>query len=267
NEATLTGSWLKNEITSIAPGQTYLTTVNPGFRGLNPIRNQLNYPISSFYGYIVEGLFQDAGDVSNHATQNGAAAGRLKYKDVNGDGKIDDNDRTFMGSPVPKFTGGFNFILRWKGIDLTAYMYTSLGGKIFNASRWFTDFYPSFQGAAIATRVKDSWTPTNTGATIPIFESASNFSTNQIANSYYVENGNYLRLQNVTVGYTFPASMVDKWKMTKLRVYAAANNLFTITKYKGLDPGVGGNADTNFGIDVGNYPLTKQYTLGLNLGF
>jgi TonB-linked SusC/RagA family outer membrane protein len=266
-EATFTGSWLKNEITSIAPGQTYLTTINPGFRGLNPIRNQLNYPISSFYGYIVEGLFQDAGDVSNHAQQNGAAPGRLKYKDVNGDGKIDDNDRTFMGSPVPKFTGGFNFILRWKGIDLTAYMYTSLGGKIFNASRWFTDFYPSFQGAAIATRVKDSWTPTNTGATIPIFESASNFSTNQIANSYYVENGNYLRLQNVTLGYTFPAAMVDKWKMTKLRFYAAANNLFTITKYKGLDPGVGGSADTNFGIDVGNYPLTKQYTLGLNLGF
>jgi TonB-linked SusC/RagA family outer membrane protein len=266
-EATLTGSWLKNEIIYIAPGQTYLTTVNPGFRGLNPIRNQLNYPISSFYGYIVEGLFQDAGEVSTHATQNGAAPGRFKYKDVNGDGKIDDKDRTFMGSPVPKFTGGFNFILRYKGIDLTAYLYTSLGGKIFNASKWFTDFYPSFQGAAIASRVKGSWTPTNTGASIPIFESASNFSTNQIANSYYVENGDYLRLQNVTVGYTFPMNMLERLKMTKLRIYAAANNLFTITKYQGLDPGVGGNADTNFGIDVGNYPLTKQYTLGLNLGF
>jgi hypothetical protein len=115
--------------------------------------------------------------------------------------------------------------------------------------------------------VKGSWTPTNTGATIPVFESASNFSTNTQSNSFYVENGSYLRMQNVTLGYTFPAGMLDRLKMTKFRFYVSTNNLFTITKYSGLDPAVGGAADTNFGIDVGNYPVTRSYTLGVNVGF
>jgi len=268
-EVTVNGSFLKNEITELAPGVKYLTSAdaNPGFRGIFPIRNQLGYSISSFYGYSVEGLFKDAADVSAHATQDGAAPGRFKYRDLNGDGKIDDNDRSFLGSPVPKFTGGINFTIRYKNFDLGAYGYASLGNKIFNVSKWFTDFYPSFQGAAISERVKDSWTPTNTGATTPIFESASNFSTNTQSNSFYVENGSYFRLQNLTVGYTLPVTILEKVKLSKLRVYATTNNLFTITKYQGLDPSVGGNADTNFGIDVGNYPITRQYTIGVNLGF
>jgi hypothetical protein len=142
-----------------------------------------------------------------------------------------------------------------------------LGNKIFNVSKWFTDFYPSFQGAAISERVKDSWTTTNTGATIPVFESASNFSTNTQSSSFYVENGSYLRLQNVTLGYTFPASLLDRFRLTKFRLYLGANNLFTISGYQGLDPAVGGAADTNFGIDVGNYPVTRSYTAGVNIGF
>ena len=266
-EASLNGSFLHNEITELAPGLTYLTTVNPGFRGINPIRNQLGHSISSFYGYKVAGIYQNAGEVTGSATQSGAAPGRFRYEDINGDGVIDDKDRTYLGSPVPKFTGGFNFTVRMKGFDLSAYLYTSLGNKIFNVSKWFTDFYPSFQGAAISERVKDSWTPTNTGATTPIFESASNFSTNTQSSSFYVENGSYLRMQNLTLGYTLPTNMLDRVKLNKLRVYTAVNNLFTITGYKGLDPSVGGAADTNFGIDVGNYPITKQYTIGINLGF
>jgi hypothetical protein len=266
-ELNVNGSFLNNEITELAPGLTYLTTVNPGFRGINPIRNQLGYSISSFYGYIVDGLFENPAAVTASANQPGAAQGRFKYRDLNGDNKIDDNDRTYLGSPVPKFTGGVNFTVRMGGWDLGAYFYTSLGNKIFNVSKWFTDFYPSFQGAAIAARVKDSWTPTNTGATIPLFESASNFSTNTQSNSFYVEDGSYLRLQNVTLGYTLPSGILDKLHMTKLRLYMTANNLFTISGYQGLDPAVGGAADTNFGIDVGNYPVTRGYTAGINIGF
>ncbi len=266
-ELAVNGSFLKNEITALAPGLTYLTTANPGFRGINPIRNQLGYSISSFYGYKVEGLFSSADDVKAHAQQADAAPGRFKYKDINGDNKIDENDRVWLGSPVPKFTGGITLTLRYMNFDLVAYGYTSIGNKIFNVSKWFTDFYPSFQGAAISERVKDSWTPENTGATTPIFESASNFSTNTQSNSFYVEDGSYFRLQNLTIGYTLPAPLLDKMKLTRLRLYASTNNLFTITKYQGLDPAVGGAADTNFGIDVGNYPITRQFTLGLNLGF
>ncbi|WP_394333994.1 SusC/RagA family TonB-linked outer membrane protein [Chryseolinea serpens] len=266
-EIALNGSFLHNEITEIGNGQTYMTTVNPGFRGINPIRNQLGQSISAFFGYQVQGLFHNAEEVSSAATQDGAAPGRFRYKDINNDGKIDAADRTFIGSPVPKFTGGFNFTLRYKNFDLVAYLYTSLGNKIFNQSKWFTDFYPSFQGAAISNRVKDSWTPTNTGGKIPVFESASNFSTNTQSSSFYVENGSFLRLQNITLGYNLPTAVLERLKMTKLRLFISGNNLFTITGYKGLDPAVGGAADTNFGIDVGNYPVTRGYTAGLNLAF
>lgn len=280
-ELNVTASWLKNEITGLPGDQTYIGTINPGFRGINPIRNQLGQSISSFFGYKVDGLWQSNEEVAQanaldgdatSAFQTGAAQGRFKYKDITGpngvpDGVISDLDRTWLGSPVPKFTGGFNFTLRYGNFDLVAYVYTSLGNKVFNVSKWFTDFYPSFQGAAISERVKGSWSPTNTGASIPIFESASNFSTNTQSSSFYVEDGSYLRFQNVTLGYTLPTAMLNRFKMTKLRFFASTNNLFTITGYDGLDPAVGGAADTNFGIDVGNQPVTRSYTFGVNLGF
>lgn len=277
-ELNVTGSFLKNEIMEIAGGQKYMTTVNPGYRGISPIRNQLGYSLSAFYGYQVDGLFRDAQDVAGHATQPGAAPGRFKYRDIAGpvdaegnatgpDGVIDANDRTYLGSPVPKFTGGMNFVFRFMNFDLEGYLYTSMGNKIFNVSKWFTDFYPSFQGAAISARVKDSWSPTNLDAETPVFESASNFSTNTQSNSFYVEDGSYLRLQNLGLGYTLPRAMLDRLRMNRLRIFIAANNLFTMTKYSGLDPAVGGAADTNFGIDVGNYPVTRSYTAGLNIGF
>jgi len=264
---TLTGGLLNNKIVEVAPGINYLTNINPGFRGLQPIRNQEGYSISSFYGYEVLGLFQTAEEVRSAPTQPGAAPGRFRYADINGDNVINASDRTYIGSPVPKFTAGIDFGFQYKGFDFSAYMNGFFGNKIFNASKWFTDFYPSFAGAAISERVKQSWSPSNTGATIPIFETASNFSTNTQSNSFYVEDGSYVRLQNITLGYNLPAPMLNKLNMQRLRVFAAANNLFTITKYSGLDPGVGGNADTNFGIDVGNYPVTKGWTVGLNVTF
>ncbi|MBN8578238.1 MAG: TonB-dependent receptor [Cytophagales bacterium] len=266
-EATLNGSFLKNEITQVVPGLTYLTTVNPGYRGINPIRNGIGQPISSFFGYKVQGIFQTQEEVNSSPAQANKDIGRFRYEDINKDGVINDADRTFIGSPVPKFTGGFNFILRYKNFDLEAYTYVSLGNKIFNVSKWFTDFYPSFQGASISARVRDSWTPNNRNATIPIFESASNFSTNTQSNSFYVEDGSYLRMQNLTLGYNMPNQILDKLKLTRVRIFVSTNNLFTVTKYGGLDPSVGGAADTSFGIDVGNYPITRSFTGGFNIGF
>jgi TonB-dependent starch-binding outer membrane protein SusC len=265
-ELNLTGSVLDNKIVKIDGKQTYLSTVNPGYRGLFPIRNQLNRSISSFFGYKVLGLYQSDEDVKNSPTQSGAGKGRFKYEDFNKDGKIDDSDRQYLGSPVAKFTGGANFRIMFKNFDAETYIYTSLGNKIFNASKWFTDFYPSFAGAAISERVKESWSESNKGATIPIFETASNFSTNTQANSFYIEDGSYVRLQNVSLGYNLNSNLLSKLKIARLRLYGSVNNLLTLTKYQGLDPGVGGNADTNFGIDVGNYPITRQFTFGVNLG-
>jgi TonB-linked SusC/RagA family outer membrane protein len=278
-ELTLTGAWLHNEITALTPNVTYFDVAPASNRlATNPTRNQVGYSISSFYGYQVVGLFKDAADVAGSPTQDGAGPGRFKYADINGygadgkltgrpDGKIDAADRTFLGSPVPKFMGGVNFKVIVGNFDIETYMYTSLGNKIFNLSRWFTDFYPSFPGAAVSARVKDSWTPTNQGATLPVFENVSNFSTNTQANSFYVEDGSYLRLQNLAIGYNLSGNVLNTLHLTKLRIWVSTNNLFTITKYKGLDPAVGGAADSNFGIDVGNYPITRSYVAGISVGF
>ncbi len=292
-ELNVTAGILQNEITGLSGEQTYLTTVNPGFRGITPIRNQLGYSISSFYGYEVQGLFQNQAEIDGAPKQQGvtttaAAAeanakdpkanvvpngvGRFRYRDISGpdgkpDGVIDDNDRTYLGSPVPKFSGGLTFILRYKNFDLNIYANGLAGNKIFNQSKWFTDFFPSFQGSSKSERIKDSWTPENPNATIPIYESASNFSTNTQASSYYVEDGSYFRLQNLQIGYNLPTNLLSRVGMERLRIFASTNNLFTLTKYSGLDPSVGGNADTNFGIDVGNYPITRSWNLGVNIGF
>ncbi len=266
-ELTVTGSTLKNEIVSLAPGLGVITNVNPSFRGIEPIRNAVGQPLSSFFGYNVLGLFRNQEDVTSHARQDGAAPGRFKFQDVNGDGTITPADRVFMGNPVPDFTGGMNFTLGYKGFDLSAYLYTSIGNEIFNQSRWFTDFFQTFEGAAKARRLLDAWTPQNLDAEIPVVERVSNFSTSNVANSHYVEDGSYLRLQNLTLGYSAPASLLQKLKMERARVFASVNNLFTLTKYEGLDPAVGGNADLTFGIDVGNYPVTRGWTFGLNLSF
>ena len=266
-ELTVTGSTLKNEIVALSEGLDFITTVNPSYRGIQPIRNAVGQPLSSFFGYNVLGLFRNQEDVNSHAAQDGKAPGRFKFEDVDGNGTIDANDRVFMGSPVPDFTGGLNFTLGYKGFDLSAYFYTSIGNEIFNQSKWFTDFFQTFEGAAISNRLKDAWTPENLDAKIPVVERTANFSTSDVANSFYVEDGSYLRLQNLTLGYSAPASLLQKMKMERARVFASVNNLFTISGYEGLDPAVGGDADLTFGIDVGNYPVTRGWTFGLNLSF
>lgn len=267
-EASVNGSFLSNRIQSLAPGVPYFD-VAPGTNRLQlpETRNAPGQSLAAFYGYKVIGLFQTASEVAEAPKQEGAGVGRFRYADVNGDGIIDNNDRTFIGSPIPKFTGGFNLQVSYKGFELATYLYASLGNQIFNISRWFTDFYPSFSGAAISARVKNSWTPTNTNTSQPIFEDVANFSTNQVPNSFYVENGSYLRMQNVTIAYVLPATLLNKVNLSRVRISLAANNIFTVTGYKGLDPGVGGAADQNFGIDVGNYPITRSYNAGLSIGF
>jgi TonB-linked SusC/RagA family outer membrane protein len=266
-EFQVNGGLLKNEIVALSEGLNFITAGNPSFRGIEPIRNAVGQPLSSFFGYQVEGLFRDQEDVNSHATQTGAAPGRFKFQDINNDGEITPDDRTFLGSPVPKFSGGFNFTIGYKNFDLAAYFYGTAGNKIFAQWRWFTDFYQTFEGAAISNRLKNAWTPNNLDATIPVVEKTANFSTSNVANSYYVADGSYLRLQNLTIGYTLPNEILQRWKIERLRVFGSANNLFTLTGYDGLDPMVGGNVDTALGIDVGNYPVTRGYTFGLNLAF
>ena len=266
-EVTVTGGFLSNEIVSLSPGIEDLPNFSSGYRGIVPILNQIGQPISSFYGFDVQGIFANQAEVDGAAEQEGAAPGRFRFRDVDGDGVITPDDRVAMGNPVPDFTGGFTFKVSYRAFDVELYGFASIGNEIYNISKVFTHFYPLFPGAAISADVKDSWTFENPSGDIPLFENVSNFSTNTQSNSFYVEDGSYFRLQNVTVGYNLPPNLLNSWRMSKFRVFASVNNLVTITGYDGLDPSVGGNADTNFGVDLGNFPITRSWTFGVNLGF
>lgn len=265
---TINGSLLSNKITALAPGTDYFDVTPPTNRlSIAPTRNMVGYSMASFYGYKVLGYFKDAAEAAGAPTQDGAGAGRFRYADINGDGAITADDRTVLGSPIPTFTGGINLKVTYKSFDIETYLYTSLGNQIFNQTKWYTMFGSTFPGSAKADAVRNSWTPTNLNAASPIFENVSNFSTDTQPNSWYVENGSYLRMTNLTLGYNLPKATLNKLNMKKLRIAFSTNNLFTITGYSGLDPQVGGQADTNFGIDIGNYPVTRSYNLSVKLGF
>ena len=278
HEITINGGFLSNEIVELSEGIENLPNRSASYRGIVPVLNQVGQPLSAFYGYQVLGLFKDASEVSGSPTQEGAAPGRFRYADLNSfddngdltgvpDGIIDAADRTVLGNPVPDFTGGLTVKLNYKDFELSVYSYASIGNEIYNVSKLFTDFYSLFPGAAISERVKDSWTFENPTGDIPIFENVSNFSTNTQSNSFYIEDGSYFRLQNVTLGYTIPSNVSSRWNISKLKFFGSVNNLLTITGYSGLDPSVGGSADTNFGIDLGNYPITRSWTFGVNVEF
>jgi hypothetical protein len=265
-EVTLNNSFLTNEITFMAPGIDFFD--GGAYRGIRPIRNAVGQPLSSFFGYRVLGYFNSEEEVQNAPEQPGAGLGRFRYDDVNGDGVITPDDRTFIGDPVPDYTGGYTFGLFYKNFGLNMYWYASVGGEIFNQSKWFTDFFGTFEGSGKGVRAKDSWTPElGNDAKAPIWESVSNISTSGAENSWYVEDGSFLRLQQLALSYDFSTGLIERWGLSRLRLSVAANNLVTFTKYSGLDPMVGGGADTNFGIDVGNYPVTRGYTFVLGVTF
>ncbi len=265
-ELNVNGAFLRNEIIALAPGVPYFD--EGGARISGPvIRNQVGRPISSFFGYKVEGLFQSEEEVQNSPEQDGKGVGRFRFQDTNKDGKITADDRTYLGDPVPDFTGGVNLKVNFRNFELETFLYTAFGFQNYHNAKWFTDFYPSFTGAAQGVNVRDSWTFERGGNTTPIYETVSNFSTNTQSNSYYVEQGNFARLTNLQIAYNLPASLLSRFKIEKAKVYIQGTNLFTFSKYTGLDPGVGGNADTTLGIDVGNPPVTQGFNLGVNLGF
>ncbi len=258
---------VKNNIDKIADGVDFFDTGNTGGR-INgvPSRNMVDHPMSAFFGYEIMGLFQSAAEVASAPTQDGAEPGFFRYADTDGNGTITPEDRVFIGDPNPKFTYGINLGFTYKAFDLTAFLYGSQGNDIFNWNTWWIDFWPSFQGQKSVDLLNNSWTPTNTGATVPKASNTSNFSTNNQINSYYIEDGSYVKLKNLQLGYTIPESVTSKVNIKNLRVYVQGVNLLTLTKYSGLDPEISGS-DLNFGVDAGNYPLVKQYIFGINVNF
>ena len=258
---------------------------DPFFEGdrtrIDPLnRSVTGRPLSSFFGYVVDGFFDDAAELAT-LDQKGKLIGGWKYKDISGpdgkpDGKITPEDRTFIGSPHPKFIMGFNINMSYKGFDFSSFLYWKAGGQIANYTRYWTDFN-TFQGGRTRRILYDSWTPEKHDALLPQVN-GNEGSAGQLPVDYYIEPGGYLRLRNLSLGYTFPKKMMDKMGVDRLRFYIQGQNLFTITKYTGLDPEIttahtGRNdynsrfADRNLGVDIGNYPTNKSIIFGLNLGF
>ncbi|WP_082111713.1 SusC/RagA family TonB-linked outer membrane protein [Spirosoma radiotolerans] len=277
--ATLTFTTYNNRILNISNNTPYFDEQSLNFNGSYVIRNAVGQPLSQFFGYQVAGFWnsqeeintanaqvqQTAGD-PNAVYQTDVAVGRFRYADTNGDGRITDDDRTFLGNPNPKFSYGLNLGATYKGFDFSMFLYGVSGNKIWNNLKWWHDFSSSFYSAKSHTALYDSWTPDHHDAKAPIQETVGSFSTASVPNSYFVENGGYLRARNVQLGYTLPANTLQKLGVGRLRVYVQAANLFTITKYSGLDPELTGNT-TSFGIDTGAYPNQRQYLFGINLSF
>ncbi len=271
-DVTATFTSYSNEVKSLPPGIKYYDQFSAGSSRLGAFsRLQPGQAIGAFFGYEVVGLFQSADEVSKSPTQEEAAPGRFKYRDVNADGKIDVEDRTFFGDPNPDFTAGLNLGVNYKNFDFSTFLYASVGNDVLNYVRYWTDFPQVFDAAISKDAVYNSWTPQNTKAKVPRLERSSNFSTTQQFNSYYLENGSFLKMKSLIIGYTLPNKSLNRFGIDKLRVYVQAANLFTITKYTGIDPELQGadlNDNTTFGIDLGNYPANqKNFNFGVNLIF
>lgn len=268
-----------NEIHQIAEGIDYFSQEARRFTGSSIIRNEVGQPVSSYYGYQIEGFWnseQEIEDADNNAPsgeyQDEAGIGRFRYADVDGDGEITPDDRTFLGDPNPDFTYGINLGLNYQNFDFSMFLYGSQGADIWNQVKYWTDFYTSFTGAKSHTALHDSWTEDNQDATVAIQENEGTFSTNSVPNSYYVEDGSYLRLQNLQLGYTIPGDILERTGIRDLRIYVQGENLLTLTGYSGLDPEVGfsedgGGGSTNFGIDEGSYPRARQFLIGVELSY
>jgi TonB-linked SusC/RagA family outer membrane protein len=232
---------------------------------------RVGYPIASFFGYYVDGIFQ-TDEAAKAAPQFGTynRAGSFIFRDANGDGVVNASDRTIIGNPHPKFTYGLNINVGYKNWDLTLFGQGVYGNQIFNYVRYWTDFN-TFQGNRSTRMLYDSWRPGKTDALLPQLR-ATDATSAQIS-TYFLENGSYLRVKNIQLAYTLPVGLQKRLGLGNTQIYVQGQNLLTFTKYTGLDPDINlrtsgnNNQDIHMGVDEGAYPVAKSYLVGLRLSF
>ena len=255
------GAYNKNEITGLNGGQA-LFDGSVGTQGF-VTKSDNNQPIGSFFVLQADGIFQTAEEIAASA-QKSAKPGDLRYKDLSGpagtpDGIINDLDRDFAGSYQPKFTYGVNGTVNYKSFDFSVSSYGTAGGKIYNAKKAARADTRDNLETEIA---KNRWTPNNPQTDVP----RANLSPLP-ASTYFVEKGDFFRINNLTLGYTLPTSFLTKYKIGKLRAFITAQNLATITPYSGFTPEIISGSPLNGGIEAGIYPTTRTYAFGINVGF
>lgn len=268
-------------------------------------RTTIGYPVGVFYGYITEGLFTDKQDILGHAVQvkednsesvefpnginyvhdrDGVWPGDVKFKDLNGDGKIDENDQTIIGDPNPDFTFGFNNSFSYGPFDLTINLVGSYGAEIFSYSKFRNESMSSRnnnQAITVKDRARialidpagsstdpDNVRLANPGTVVSRFTQL-NVNGNTRMSDRWIEDGSYVRIQNINLAYTLPKSLTQKFKVERCRIYAVAQNVYTFTNYTGYDPEIGAfNQDAQQqNIDMGRYPAPRVYTIGIDLDF
>lgn len=250
------GNWsaYRNKVTDLPKA-----VVN-SYGGNGTTDNILGKPLGSFYGYVADGLFTTQAQLDNSATQVGKGLGRIRYRDLNGDGVIDAKDQTWIGNPNPRYTYGINLSVKWSQFDASIFLQGVGNVDVVNGLKYHTDFWSvSETGSNKGARLLDAWSPSNPNSTIPAISltdanSESRFST------YFIENGSYLKLRNVQIGYTLPDAVLRRFRMTALRIYVGGDNLALLAKSKsftGLDP-----ENPSF-----NYPRPLVLTGGFSLAF
>ena len=254
---------INNKVVSVPEGIEYIPGAAFSVGGDVATRFEEGYEIGYFFGYQTEGVFQTQEQIDNAAVvQEGAQPGDLIFKDVNGDGKInfsDDSDKTYLGSAIPDFTMGFAFNFKLKGFDFSGNVYAALGQEII---RNYERQQPYANQLAY---VIDRWT--GEGSTNEHPRLTTGPTNNNLFSDYYVEDGSFVRLRNLQFGYTLPSTLLRKIHVESLRIYVAANNLITLTRYMGFDPDLGSSSVLSAGVDYGMYPQARSLMGGLQIKF
>lgn len=273
NTKNLTGELKWNSSFNISYNQNKVVSINDtvpmatGSIGLNYnlALIKAGLPVNTFYGFVTDGIFQHQAEVDNHALQvpgndpfSRTSPGDIRFRDLNNDGVINDNDRTYLGSPNPTIIFALNNSFYYKGFDLSIFLQGVAGNKIVNANRFWSEAMAVAQNQTTATL--NRWNGEGSSTTMPraVFNDPNK---NTRPSDRFVEDGSYLRLKNITFGYTMDKKTIQKLKLNSARLYLSGQNLFTLSNYSGFDPEVGTN-----GIDNNVYPVTRTVTVGINLG-
>ena len=255
-------TYLKNEVTSVPDGIDFIPGASFGVGGNTATRFEVGFPIGYFFGYQTNGIYQNQTQIDNsNIIQDGAQVGDLIFVDQDGDGKInfnDNSDKSNLGSPLPKFMFGTVLGFNLYGFDISANLYAAVGQKIIR------NYERQQPYANQLNYVLDRWTVDNPSNEVPIYTTASN--RNGVFSDFFVENGSFLRVRNIQIGYVLPKEFCKKFQTNYVRFYLAANNLFTFTKYMGYDPDIGGGALSG-GVDNGFYPQARTIMGGVNIKF
>lgn len=251
----------KNKITKLGVEGEARTDGFIEFNNFPTTRTEVGGEIGRFYLYEANGIFQNQAEIDAHGVQPDAAPGDLRFTDVNGDGELNDDDKKYMGSGLPDFEYGLTLNAKYKNFDISVFFQGTQGNKIYNGVKMW--LYRTDRNN-VSSDLVNAWTPQNTNTNIP--RNAFGDPNNNIRpSSYFLEDGSYLRLKNLQIGYSIPESAISKIPVSRIRVYATANNLFTITDYSGFDPGLGNGGTFNRGVDRGFYPLTRSFIFGINV--